>query len=110
MDASVAGVSAERRRAPRFNRRADHRIVDARIRPGHGAAVLDVSARGALIETARRLLPGSTVDLFIKTMEGEIVMKGSIVRCTVTQVCGTAIRYQAGIAFAMPLSWLHGHG
>jgi DNA-binding NtrC family response regulator len=65
MEAAV--IQDERRRGRRACDPAEHGILCVRIRPGHPAALLDVSADGALIETAHRLLPGTIVVLHLES-------------------------------------------
>jgi hypothetical protein len=99
-------AAAERRQNSRRSRVEDHRIVTARIRPGYAAAVVDVSAAGTLIETTRRLLPGSLIDLVVETRDRADLIRGRVVRCSVVQLCESAIRYRAAIAFSSELVWL----
>jgi hypothetical protein len=94
----------------RFERRlyrrrtvGEHGIVSARVRPGHWAAILDVSDGGALIETAKGLLPGATVDLQFGTVQRQTFVRGRVLRCTVTTVRASAVLYTAAIAFEYPL-------
>ena len=82
---------------------AEHGIISARVRPGHYAAVVDVSAGGALVEIARRLLPGASVELQIETAHRRTALRGRVLRCAVTRLHPTAVAYRAAIAF--DLQW-----
>jgi hypothetical protein len=101
-----AGVSGrERRGSGRRSAPEDHGILSTRVRPGHLATVIDVSAGGALIETAHRLLPGSAIELQMETSSCRASMKGRVLRCAVSGLRASAIHYRGAIAFDGPLSW-----
>lgn len=78
---------------------AEHGIISARVRPGHLVVVIDVSAGGALIEIARRLLPGAAVDLQFETAHRRTSLRGRVLRCAVSRLHSTAVSYRAAIAF-----------
>lgn len=84
----------------------EYRIVSARVRPGHPAAVIDVSAGGAFIELSRRLLPGSVVDLQVDTAERRTTLRGRVLRCAVVRLRSTSVWYRAAIAFDHQWLWL----
>lgn len=102
MDARVD----ERRRARRQRTIDEHGIRGARVRPGHPAAVIDISAHGALVETPYRLLPGSSVDLQLEVVESRITVRGRVLRCAVASLRPWAIVYRAAILFERALRWL----
>lgn len=77
----------------------EHGIISARVRPGHLATVIDVSAGGAFIEISQRLLPGSGVDLQINTAHRRTTLRGRVLRCAVTRLHSTSVFYRAAIAF-----------
>lgn len=94
--------SSERRL--HFRRTAsEHHIVSARLRPGHWAAIVNVSDGGALVETARGLRPGTTVDLQFGTPERQTFVRGRVLRCAVTELRSSSILYHAAIAFEYPI-------
>jgi PilZ domain-containing protein len=93
------------RRAARRRRGEEHGIVAVRIRPGHPARVVDVSAAGALLETPYRLLPGAAVDLHMKTDHQHISIRGQVVRCAVARLHSAAVFYRGAVAFDRRLSW-----
>ena len=68
----AAAVSLERRAVPRIRPTGGDGLEQIRLRPGRVARVVDLSSRGALIETDWRLLPGIRVELQI----GEPIGKG----------------------------------
>jgi len=97
--------SHDRRRARRKNDVEEHGIVAARIRPGRDAAVIDVSADGALVETRHRLLPGTTVDLHLETPHHRATIRGRVLRCSVARVRSTSVCYRGAIGFDRHLPW-----
>jgi hypothetical protein len=100
-----------RRRASRLEPHEDHGIVSVRIRPGHAARIVDVSASGVLLETAHRLLPGTVVDLHVERPHHERAsIRGRVVRCTVAGVRATSLSYRGAIAFDRQLPWLAAAG
>jgi hypothetical protein len=95
------------RRAHARRRAADgHGIVLARVRPGHAATVIDVSAAGALIETNRRLLPDTFVEMHVQTRSKRFNVRGRVVRCAVVSVGAAAVCYRGAIQFDSCLEWL----
>jgi hypothetical protein len=83
----------------------EHGIVSARVRPGHRARLIDVSAGGALIETGHRLLPGTSVELQVETGTRKANVRGHVVRCAVVRVRPTWVCYRGAIAFDRHLPW-----
>jgi len=83
-----------------------HGILSARVRPGYFAAVIDISAGGALIEVARRLLPNSGIDLQIETIDGRVTLRGNVLRSVVTRLRSNFVSYRAAIAFERECTWL----
>jgi PilZ domain-containing protein len=105
MDSVMSDTTSDRRRARRHARVEEHGIVAARVRPGHAAALIDVSADGALIETTRRLLPGASVELLLDTREVSAAVRGRVVRCTVSRVRSSSVCYRGAISFDRSLPW-----
>lgn len=81
-------------------------MVSARIRPGYNVSVVDVSAGGVLVESERRLFPGSVVELQVRSAHRSQVVRGHIVRCAVARLRANAICYRGAIAFDHNLPWL----
>jgi hypothetical protein len=106
MENAMTDTPSERRRDRRRARPEEHRIVAARIRPGHDVSVVDVSAGGALVESERRLLPGSAVELHLWSACRSEIVRGQIIRCAVARLGGNAICYRGAIAFDHRLRWL----
>lgn len=97
--------ATDRRRLPRRTRAEDHGILSARIRPGYRAAVIDVSADGALIETDYRLLPGSSVELKMTRITEHTTIRGRVIRSAVAGLKPSSVCYRGAIGFDRPLSW-----
>jgi len=100
------GPVADRRRARRSGVILEHGVLLARVRPGHQAAVIDISASGTLIETARRLLPGSIIELHLETMHERVAIRGRVLRCSVMTVLASGICYHGAVRFEHSLHWL----
>jgi PilZ domain len=102
----MTNTRSERRRHRRYRRPEQHRIVSARIRPGHDVSVVDVSAGGALVESERRLIPGSPVELHLQRLHRSEIVRGHVVRCAVVRLRANAICYRGAIAFDHNLLWM----
>jgi hypothetical protein len=102
---SVAGQLADRRYAKRSLAAADHGIVAARVRPGHQAIVVNVSAHGVLIETAHRLLPGTPIEMHLQTPAHHVAVPGHVLRCSVCALDASRIQYRGAIRFDRELPW-----
>jgi hypothetical protein len=87
------------RRHSRRHGIGEHGIISARVRPGHAAVVIDVSAGGAFMEIPQRLLPGAAVDLQIETAQRRTTVRGRVVRCSVAGLHSTMVCYRAAVAF-----------
>jgi hypothetical protein len=103
-------LRSDRRRDRRRRRVQEHGIVRARVRPGHLVTVIDVSAGGVCVETDRRLLPGSCVELHMESETRRACLRGSVVRCAVSRVQPAAISYRGAIAFDRHLPWFEDDG
>ncbi|MQA30187.1 MAG: hypothetical protein GEU82_10155 [Luteitalea sp.] len=106
MDHPVSQVSLclERRRTPRAVTVAEHGVVCVRVRPGFDASLLDISAGGAAIETACRLLPGTVVTLQLETRDRRHCARGRVVRCTVVSVQASRVSYRGAVCFEAPVA------
>jgi hypothetical protein len=95
----------ERRTARRLADAGEHRIIATRVRPGHRAQIIDVSAGGALIETAYRLLPGASVELQVETDTRHTSIRGRVLRSAVASVRPSVVSYRGAIRFDRHLPW-----
>ena len=99
----------DRRRAHRRQTFEQHGIVGARVRPGYEVVLVDVSAGGALVECARRLLPGSLIELHLASAGGEVSVRGRVIRCAVARLRAADVWYQGAIKFDRDLCWFQDH-
>ena len=98
-------IHNERRANARRFGTSRHARPQVRIRPGHSATVIDVSAGGALIETTRRLLPNTFAEVCMEIDSRRATLRGRVLRCVVAVVTPTAVRYRAAIQFDSYLPW-----
>jgi hypothetical protein len=96
----------DRRQTPRHRHADDHGVVSMRLRPGHLAKLVDVSAGGALIETSHRLLPGTSVELHLETGSDRTSIRGRVLRCAVVRLQPSWVCYRGAIGFERHLPWL----
>ena len=95
----------DRRRHPRVD---DERVsgVCGRIRPGHVARVMNLSTEGALIETARRLVPGGVAELHLESGELRHTTRVRVVRSYVSRVLPDAMLFCSAVTFERMVPWL----
>jgi len=98
-------LTIDRRSTRRLHRIEEHGVVATRVRPGHRAHLVDVSAAGALIETSHRLLPGTTVELHLETETTHTRIRGRVLRCSVVRVRPSSVCYRGALAFDRDLPW-----
>jgi PilZ domain len=98
MEAPV-GLLTERRGSARRRLSAESGFAQVRIRSGHRAAVLNISAGGALVESESRLPPGTTIELIFDEPDGQGSVKGRVLRSAVTRVLLNGVLYQVAVAF-----------
>jgi hypothetical protein len=83
------------------------RGVRARVRFGHRLVVVDVSARGALVEGQCPLRPGSRVEVQLESEARGPMVAARVTRCLVSAIdpeCG--VTYRAALAFADSCDWV----
>ena len=95
----------DRRRTRRRRSVEEHGIVAARVRPGHEVSLVDVSAGGALVETDHRLLPGTSVELQLKTENRRAIVRGSVLRCAIVRLRPSSVCYRGAVGFDGHLPW-----
>lgn len=101
----MSHIVADRRQSRRRHRADEHGIVATRVRPGHRATVVDVSAGGALLETHHRLLPGASVEIHMETVDRRVSIRGRVLRCTVFRLRPSSVCYRGAIGFDWLLPW-----
>jgi hypothetical protein len=96
-----------------MDRRADHRFppppsvaVQATMRPGCRLVLVDLSARGALVEAPRPLRPGGQIHLIVHAGESRHAITARVLRCAVAALDPTGgVTYRGGIVFDTPVRW-----
>jgi hypothetical protein len=106
MEAAMTFLTRDRRHVRRHKCVEDHGVVSVRIRPGHHAAVVDLSADGVLIETSYRLRPGHGVEIHMETNSRRATVRGRVLRCAVSRVRPSSVCYRGAIGFDTQLPWL----
>ena len=96
----------DRRQTRRHLDTDEHGVVSTRVRPGHRAKLIDISAGGALVETAHRLLPGTSVELHVETRSHRTNVRGRVLRCAIVLVRPSWVCYRGAIGFDRHLPWL----
>ncbi|PYR24339.1 MAG: hypothetical protein DMF92_22880 [Acidobacteria bacterium] len=105
METLMTDSRLNRRRAQRRSCVEDHGIVAARVRPGYVVSVIDVSAGGTLIESAHRLLPGTSVELQFETAHHRVGVRGRVLRCAIVALRSSAVCYRGAVVFERHLPW-----
>jgi hypothetical protein len=98
-------LTVDRRTTRRLHRVEEHGVVAMRVRPGHRAHLVDVSAMGAMVETSYRLLPGTSVELHLETETAHTNVRGRVLRSTVVRIRPSSVCYRGAIAFDRDLPW-----
>jgi hypothetical protein len=101
----VDGLAEERRKTVRRHSLEEHGIVQVRVRPGQDVALVNVSASGALVESAHQLRPGSLVEVHLSTTERRVAMRGRVLRCSVFRLWAASLWYRGAIGFEHHLPW-----
>lgn len=71
--------------------------------------LIDLSSHGVCVQTARRIVPGATVDLKLEHHGESFSLRARVVRCTVAAVTRERVTYRAGMQFAASVAqWLNG--
>ena len=93
-------MGAERRRTARRGFRDGHLPPAAKVRPGLDVVMVNLSTRGALIESPWRFRPGSRCELAVTVDGREVAVSAFVARCYVARLDrGLPIRYRAALAF-----------
>jgi hypothetical protein len=73
--------------------------LSAHLVRGPAVRLLDISRRGALVESDTPLRPGRSVSLRFATPDAELTLTGCVVRTTVSAVTKTHLKYRIGLSF-----------
>ena len=80
--------------------------VRATLRPGCVVVLVDVSARGALVQAARPMRPGARVHLQVLTPVRRFSTVATILRCMVWSLVGDdGVIYRGAMRFDHPVEW-----
>ena len=71
-----------------------------RLRTGDPLTLVNVAPGGALVESARRLLPGTTVVLQVSMDDGTMTLRAEVTRCAVHALSSDRVQYRGALAFA----------
>lgn len=78
----------------------------ATMRPGCMVVLVDVSARGALVQAARPMRPGARVHLQVVTTTRRVSVAACVLRCMVWSLVGNdGVIYRAALRFDGPVEW-----
>jgi hypothetical protein len=93
------------------DRRREQRVTDsgmrARVRPGYRLIIIDLSARGALVEAGRPLRPGSHVDVHLETDARRGTVAARVLRCAVAAIDSeSGVTYRAALSFTDTCDWV----
>lgn len=94
---------AERRTSPRIPASALPQLK-ARLLAGPDVRLVDLSRRGVLLETHTRLLPGSPIRLKFVSEDATLVLKGAVVRSSVSTFGEQGLVYRTAVAFDEDIS------
>jgi hypothetical protein len=86
--AAVATATNERRHESRAAGAGHQFGADAVLRPGHEVVVVNISRRGALVDSGSRLRPGA---------HGRVRVEGRLDRCQVVRL--DPVRYRGVVVF-----------
>ena len=67
--------------------------------------LINISSSGALIETGHRLLPGTSVELFLERHRYRAGVRGRVLRSSVVRLHQASICYRGAIGFDRYLPW-----
>ena len=95
----------ERRKAPRFDVfYAMPTLKSINRIDGHEVTLINISRRGALTDSREEMPPGTSIVLRAVTAETVYILKGRIVRCSISPRNGKM--FQAGIEFDKEFTFL----
>ena len=78
----------------------------ATMRPGCVVVLVDVSARGALVQAARPMRPGARIHLQVTTASRRLSVAAAVLRCVVWSLVGNdGVIYRGALRFDHPVEW-----
>jgi len=90
----------ERRAWPRISMSESTNLAWGRVRPGWPALIINLSEGGALIETASRLLPGTSIEFQLGKSTPVWRGSGRVLRSYVSMLGSGRIRYRGALMFS----------
>lgn len=93
----------ERRRSRRWRGEELPSLWTVKLPWGSAAKVVDISTRGALIESASKIVPGSTVDLQLLGEGTNLSVPARMLRSEVSRIDTLGVRYHIAAAFSREL-------
>lgn len=101
-----AGVTVEKRKAPRRQASLVPSITGIRLSPhGADATLVNISTSGVLVECSSRLQPGTSVTVVFDGTFSASPIEGRVARCSVATIGRKGVlRYHVGIAFKNPIT------
>jgi hypothetical protein len=101
-----AGVTVEKRKAPRLEVSLMPSITGIRLSPyGADATLVNISASGVLVECGSRLQQGTSVTVVFDGTFSPSSIEGRIAHCSVATIGRKGVlRYHVGIAFKNPIT------
>jgi hypothetical protein len=93
----------ERRRSRRLRGEELPSLWTVKLPWGTAARVVDISTRGALIESASKIVPGSTVDLQLLGEGTNLSVPARMLRAEVSRIDTLGVRYHIAAAFSREL-------
>jgi hypothetical protein len=106
MESALTLQPVERRLSQRRQSLEEHGIVLVRVRPGVEASIVDVSATGVLVETQRRLLPDTSIEIHFERDKQLAAVRGRVLRCAVVRLGPSSVCYRGAVLFDRHLPWL----
>ena len=98
-------VMADRRAEPRTAPPAGTDIA-ATLRPGYAVLLVNVSARGALVQAPRPLRPGARIHLQVVVGSRRVMVGAWVQRCAVSSLqAGTGVLYRGALTFEERVHW-----
>jgi hypothetical protein len=95
--AALGTTVVERRTAPRVAPAQTRWLANAVLRPGMPVVLVNISRRGALVESGARLRPGAQTELQLAGASARTSVRGRVDRCHVTGL--DPLRYCGAIVF-----------
>jgi hypothetical protein len=100
-------MTRQRERDRRQEVRVPARGLRARMRRGYHLDVIDLSARGALVEARQPLRPGSHIDVHLESEARRETLGARVMRCAVAAIHAEAgVTYRAALSFTSNCDWV----